>query len=121
IKDNNYGGIIVWEISGDDLNNGAPLTSIVYRELYEKSMTTDIINNENLAENNISLYPNPATDYVELSGTTEGTTIHVFNMVGRLIQTYNGNSNSTTLDVTGLNEGLYIIKTGDKSIKLQVK
>ena len=42
-------------------------------------------------------------------------------MVGRLIQTYNGNSNSTTLDVTGLNEGLYIIKTGDKSIKLQVK
>lgn len=121
IKDNNYGGIIVWEISGDDLNNGAPLTSIVYRELYEKSMTTDIINNENITEHNISLYPNPATDYVELSGTTEGTTIYVFNMVGRLIQTYNGNSNSTTLDVTGLNEGLYIIKTGDKSIKLQVK
>ena len=103
------------------MNNGAPLTSIVYRELYEKSMTADIINNENITEHNISLYPNPATDYVELSGTTEGTTIYVYNMVGRLIQTYNGNSNSTTLDVTGLNEGLYIIKTGDKSIKLQVK
>ncbi|NCD00062.1 MAG: T9SS type A sorting domain-containing protein [Bacteroidia bacterium] len=121
IKDNNYGGIIVWEISGDDLNNGAPLTSIVYRELYQKSMTTDIINNKNLAESNISIYPNPTTDYAELSGTTEGTAIYVFNMVGRLIKICNNKGNSTIIDVTDLNEGLYIIKAGDKSIKLQVK
>ena len=33
INDNQYGGLIIWEISGDDLSNGAPLTNIAYNEL----------------------------------------------------------------------------------------
>lgn len=39
VKRNGYGGIIVWEISGDDLTNGAPLSTIVYNELFVNATT----------------------------------------------------------------------------------
>ena len=34
VKKYGFGGIIVWEISGDDLSNNAPLSTIVYNELF---------------------------------------------------------------------------------------
>ena len=33
VKENNYGGIIIWEITGDDMKNDFPMTSIIAEEI----------------------------------------------------------------------------------------
>ena len=61
---------------------------------------------DGLAETKISIYPNPATDYVNVEG--EGVKgIEVYSLSGALVATeYAG----TTVDVSGLAKGAYLVK-----------
>lgn len=63
------------------------------------------------AGNNFSIYPNPAhhTLNVSLSGTEE-TTLQIFSMEGKMIQTTTVNAAGATLDISSLAAGQYILK-----------
>ncbi|MBP8850266.1 MAG: T9SS type A sorting domain-containing protein [Breznakibacter sp.] len=53
--------MIIWEISGDDLANGAPMSTIAYNKLLANRTTTQ------LSETNsdeFTVFPNPATNFV---------------------------------------------------------
>ncbi len=72
--------------------------------------------NTPLTENNLQLYPNPSNDRLNLvlpiSNNSDGV-ISVYNISGKLIKTTNFlnlNSNTYTLDVHNLDEGIYLIK-----------
>jgi len=64
----------------------------------------------NVESGSISLYPNPAGNYLNIEGIANATTIEVFNNMGMLISNSNHNGNaSMTLETTSMSNGLYYI------------
>lgn len=58
------------------------------------------------------IYPNPAQTYITISGVTSGTTVSIFTLSGKSVleSPLKSTSNNMEIDVSGLNQGIYIIK-----------
>lgn len=54
----------------------------------------------------ISVYPNPAKDYVKIEGA-EAAEVQVYNAVGQMVKTIQG---SNEINVSGLAEGVYLLR-----------
>ncbi len=70
-----------------------------------------------IAKEELSLYPNPVQDKLEIKNLTENTDkILIIDMQGKTIleQAVPANTRETVLNTTVLEEGIYIIKAGDK-------
>ncbi len=65
-------------------------------------------------DNNILIYPNPATDLITISGAGEKSTISLYDATGKLLlqQRSTGNG-SDKLNISSLAKGIYIIKITD--------
>jgi hypothetical protein len=57
-------------------------------------------------------YPNPANDYlhIELSPDVSCQSIEIYSIDGRLVETFHETSPQTTIDISGFNAGIYIMK-----------
>ncbi len=61
--------------------------------------------------NQIQVFPNPARDFIQVSGDTGFPSVmRIYNMTGRLIREDRLESEVQPVDVSGLQEGLYIIR-----------
>ncbi|KAF2518129.1 T9SS type A sorting domain-containing protein [Flavobacterium salilacus subsp. salilacus] len=71
--------------------------------------TTSTASAATFAFNNFTMYPNPATQAVNLSsaGTIETVTIH--NLLGQEVMKVTPNANTTTVNVAQLQNGIYVI------------
>ena len=58
---------------------------------------------------NVSIYPNPATNNLTIE-TTEKSEIEISNIAGQILKTFNTTEKQTTIDVSNLPSGVYIIK-----------
>lgn len=68
--------------------------------------------------NKVSFYPNPAKEFVNVQCTTynaqwDGATVEVFDIYGKLMQTEQMSSETTTLNVSGLPAGVYLLRVTD--------
>ncbi|MDR4989197.1 MAG: T9SS type A sorting domain-containing protein, partial [Bacteroidales bacterium] len=62
----------------------------------------------------ISIFPNPARDVVTISADSQITEVSIYNLGGQLLYHRNVSSNTVTVNLSGLNPGLYLIKvTGE--------
>jgi hypothetical protein len=62
-------------------------------------------------ENNISLYPNPANDYIDVRvDELNVTNMEVYDVYGKLINTVNVINNPTRINVSGLATGMYFVR-----------
>ncbi len=72
-----------------------------------------------LSKNNVEIYPNPANDQItfDLGMNHEVENINVYDLTGKLIQTFSNidQSPSFDLDVKSLNEGFYLFKIESKN------
>ncbi|MCL5244246.1 carbohydrate-binding protein [Cellulophaga sp. 20_2_10] len=65
----------------------------------------------------VVVFPNPAQNYVTISGIASGKQIVVFDFTGNVVLKKVARSTAETLDISGLRPGTYIIKAeGEKSI-----
>ncbi|HPF00177.1 MAG TPA: T9SS type A sorting domain-containing protein [Bacteroidales bacterium] len=67
--------------------------------------TTGIVENEN----NVSLYPNPATNAITIEGQANNR-FEIFNTGGQMLLSGILNNNSETIDISTLNAGCYFIR-----------
>ena len=68
--------------------------------------TNDIVSN---------IYPNPAKDNIIINlKNNESANISLFNILGQEVISTISNNNQTTIDVSDLNRGLYIVKVKQK-------
>lgn len=58
---------------------------------------------------NIDIYPNPANNEIKVICTGE-TEIEIFSITGELVKTQNQVINNTTIDISDLNSGIYLVK-----------
>lgn len=82
---------------------------------------------EALLDNNISVLPNPSSDYIELSlpesfKQLEKPEIKIYNSIGELVMTVDKNqeSSSQRIDISNLPQGLFFLKAGTFTNKFLV-
>lgn len=121
IQDQGAAGIFYWDM-GNDVHSSHPYSlarvsnfaiasnvdSIVY------SVTTTGV--ENLRQTNfqnIQLYPNPASDFVQVLLPDESlqlAAIKIYNAMGQIVKQINVSSNSEKIPVSNLYEGVYVLQ-----------
>ncbi|MBN2669427.1 MAG: T9SS type A sorting domain-containing protein [Bacteroidales bacterium] len=58
---------------------------------------------------NCKIYPNPTTGLVQISGV-KGGQIEVYNMVGQVVYSVDNATGKTSIDLSSLDNGNYIVK-----------
>ena len=86
-----------------------PITFVV-----SKAWTTGV-NNVNRNNDEVTLYPNPATDDLNVVfGANDGIkNIAVFNVIGKAIVVYKVAGNSAKMDISRLPNGVYFLRMSD--------
>lgn len=69
-------------------------------------------------ENNIHIYPNPVQQVLLIKGAKIGDAIHIYSLNGNLVYTAKAFDEVTTLDVSGLQRGQYLIQVNALVMKL---
>ncbi len=59
---------------------------------------------------NIKVYPNPTSEYIKVEGTTEGAELLLYNNKGKLLLTKKAGQNSTQINITELEKGIYYLR-----------
>jgi hypothetical protein len=94
-------------------NVGCPVTAVTITQSVSTCTGIEEATNNNL----VSIYPNPANDFiaVAVAETIEGATIHIINALGEIVVTETVVSTSTTLNTENLTNGIYFVKVESKN------
>lgn len=65
---------------------------------------------ENETQNNILLYPNPAKERLYINTSLPIKELTICNLLGQEIQKYNMTEKTSSIDISGLKEGVYFVK-----------
>ncbi len=96
-------------------NNDCPFEpSYLYSTSFSSCNNTSV--EEQLSDNQIKLFPNPVTTELKINSSFQLNNFMIINSVGAVILKDNL-SNSRSINVSSLSDGLYIIKMQDKSGK----
>ena len=71
-------------------------------------------------ESKLTLFPNPASDYVTVSGENLGT-ICVFNALGQMVDEFEANGRELRINTTSYENGVYFVKTGETTLRFVVR
>jgi Secretion system C-terminal sorting domain len=71
------------------------------------------------ASDELKVFPNPATDALQILGRQAGT-VHLFDIMGRERMNTNDDGTGATLDVSRLESGIYFLREGNQSTKVEI-
>lgn len=71
--------------------------------------------------NNLSIYPNPASSYIRITGAEQGKSYQLFNSSGLLVQAGLFKETVQTIDIRQIRPGLYYLMAEGKRLKTFVK
>jgi len=86
--------------------------------VFTQSVSTCTGIDEAINYNLLSIYPNPASDFMTISlvaESSDATTIYVINALGETVLTEQATSSNTTLITSNLTSGIYFIKVESKN------
>lgn len=74
---------------------------------------------------NITIFPNPATDFVNVTSSVKINSVEILNFTGQPVYSDNTiNADAASVDVHGLSSGIYFVKVctlaGTKTTKITV-
>lgn len=100
----------VFLLSSNDPNTPPPPSSAF---TYIRSTNQNLSLND-VQKPNITIFPNPAQDIIQLKGITQAIEYRIYNLLGKevLANTYQPHS---TIDLSQLNKGVYFIKLKDQT------
>jgi chitodextrinase len=79
------------------------------------TFTTETVGIDDVDSESISLYPNPASSTVTLTGVENGATVTVIDMNGRELYKLQTTNSQLTIDVSQLSQGAYFVRiTGER-------
>ncbi len=84
-----------------------------YNVIIQGSLGTNDISN---TKDGIQIYPNPATDFLNVTKVSDKATYKIYNAAGQLVS--NGNINGGRINVSALVKGAYVIAIEDKGSDL---
>jgi hypothetical protein len=72
--------------------------------------STTLTNTEYETESQIVIYPNPTTDFVTIMSKNNSSKIEIYDIGGRLIETFAGASEKNKIDLREFTIGIYLLK-----------
>ena len=97
-----------------NLKSGSDVTDI----LCVRFLTSETTWVENLkSESSVFVFPNPVKTHLTVTGVSENVRINLFNLNGILLQSILTEKNPTNIDVSSLQQGLYLLQVGEQIIK----
>lgn len=102
-------------------NNNQPFRCIVYSgsctdtsNVAVLTVNTNLGVDKNIQGSNLKIYPNPTNDAINIEGLTlnENTPINIYDIQGKLILTKELMEEGT-IDLSELNNGVYVVKIGE--------
>ncbi len=81
-----------------------------FSNIIEVTTTQDETHINNLSKKDILVYPNPAKNYINIIGLTNNSSFEIFSITGAKIKYVEDQSEITTIDVSSLENGVYILK-----------
>lgn len=69
-------------------------------------------------QNQISIYPNPATQFISIDNDDNVKQIAIFNLMGRKLLSFQNVVKDVRYDVSNLPSGMYLIRIVDQSNKI---
>jgi len=76
------------------------------------------VNESQIVESNLKVYPSPSFNYLNLDGPKEDYCLQIFNIQGKLFHEMKNINGNQKIDVSSLPIGLYILKLNyNKSFK----
>lgn len=89
-------------------------------KVFGNNLATTLSNEDFLAENKIMVYPNPARNFFRVNQSS--TQIVIYNLLGAVIQTYEGNFGpDSRFNTSNLDSGVYLISVWDDKEQRQIK
>ena len=88
--------------SGQPIGGGTLFVDNVY-------FSTTALSNQSFDIAKISMYPNPTSNMLTISSANKMDTISVYNVVGQEVMNVNVNTDNTVLNVSGLQDGIYLV------------
>jgi hypothetical protein len=82
--------------------------------------SNDIVQSINEDSQILSLFPNPANESVTLKGENLGT-VRVYNMLGQMLNEFEANGYELNINTTGYENGVYVVKAGEQTLRFVVK
>ena len=85
-------------------------TTIPVYETYIVTYPTLVPNIKN--DDNVSVYPNPATNTVNVmfDASLDVKNVAIYNIIGKLVTIYKVNGNSASMNIDNLNSGIYYLR-----------
>ena len=65
-------------------------------------------------KNQFEFYPNPVKDFITFKGISELYPVHVFDLTGKILINSKVDSNSNSLNVSQLSQGIYLVKINNQ-------
>lgn len=112
---------VSWTIGEPVTTTVSDGNNILTQGFHQSKLTVTAINDIQIADVEIKVYPNPTSDYVTVhfSEVMEKPTYLLFDFSGRLIEQKNIESNDAKIDMTGYAGGSYILKLNSGQQPLQ--
>ncbi len=91
-------------------DNGLPTCSRDVTFIVSKLPTA--VSNVNGTDNDVKLYPNPASDEVNLvfSQNPDIKTVAIYNVIGKMMSVYKVNGTSANLNISSIPSGIYFVR-----------
>ena len=83
---------------------------ILPRDANDISISTGI---EEISNNNINVYPNPASEFITFDLSVASSTIQLFDITGKTLRTINSNKNKFSVSLNLLTNGIYFYSISD--------
>jgi hypothetical protein len=87
------------------------------RDIYNFLVNNPTSINEANLDNAVSIYPNPAANILNITTSSLNFQVSVFDLTGQSVLR---ESNSSTIDISGLPTGLYMLKLQDQNSRATI-
>lgn len=89
-------------------DNNVPVKIYIDNIYFHKNT---VLSSENFNISKAKLYPNPTSSVLNIESVGNIQTIAIYNVLGQEVMNRETNGSSVSLDVSGLNAGIYVVKT----------
>lgn len=107
------GGVVAGNLNRNDIAQIGITTAMVdnvwYDNIYLHKNT--VLSSDSFTVSKFKLYPNPASNVINIEATADVQNISVYNLLGQEVMNRQTSGTSVSLDVSSLNAGVYVIKT----------
>lgn len=117
------GGVVAGNLNRSDIAQigitTANVSNVWYDNIYLHKNT--VLSNETFNASNVSMYPNPSNDVVNVSAIENIDVVSVINILGQTVLIKAVNSNNFSLDISELNSGQYFLYLDSNNTKVVKK